>query len=326
MPTRRKSSKASKESTTTKVRSGAKKRTQKADRATGTKKRTGESATEKGTAAQVTTKKRSSKKVKPRAISPKGRPSGTMTGAALATTGLRFPGFDTGSYPGDNVMRVWFGNPYVFVGFYLDAPCHRDTTSGGNFRPWMGHLQTLKQIGWGLIIIYVGRQGTGCGSSQLTRERGLADARDAVNKATGEGIRRGALIYLDVEVVDNVAVNLLRYVRGWLAGILSDGRYEAGIYCHFRNANALFNAARQEYSDQGRPGDTPAFWIVRVPGGSAFNVATSSPQDLNNFSTTPISFASVWQGRINIGSETHAGVSFGPVDQDVADTNNPSNA
>ena len=27
-----------------------------------------------------------------------------------------FPGFDTGSYPGDNVMNKWFGNPYVFTG------------------------------------------------------------------------------------------------------------------------------------------------------------------------------------------------------------------
>ena len=223
-------------------------------------------------------------------------------------------------------MRAWFGNPYVFVGYYLDSPCHQDTTSGGRFRPWMGHLQTLKGIGWGLVVIYVGRQGTGCGSNMLTRARGMADARDAVGKASGDGLRRGARIFLDVELAENVSTALLSYVRGWLAGILADGTYEAGIYCHFRNADALHAAARQEYSDQNRAGQAPAFWVVRVPGGSTFNLATSSPQDLNNFGRTPIPFANVWQGRLDITAETHNGVRFGPVDQNVADTADPSNS
>lgn len=281
----------------------------------------------KKAARKVAAKKGAAKKgaAKARSAAAAVREVATAPAGALAATGARFPGFDTGSYPGDAVMRAWFGNPYVFSGFYLDAPCHRDTTSGGSFRPWMGHARTLLDIGWGLIIIYVGRQGVGCGSSSLSRERGLADASDAVTKTRGEGFRDGSVIFLDVELVDTIPASLLRYVRGWLAGVLADGRYAAGIYCHFRNANAINNAARQEYADQGRPGEGPAFWIVRVPGGSAFNVATSSPRDLNNFGNTPISFASVWQGRINITSETHAGVRFGPVDQDVADTSNPSN-
>lgn len=324
---------------TTRKRSGKKGQTSGVSKAS--KAAAKKAATKKGDAAGKTGagKKAAAKAAPGKAVSKKGGSKGTRSrraaarggsaresaSASRATTGPRFPGFDTGSYPGDGVMRAWFGNPYVFAGFYLDAPCHRDTTSGGSFRPWMGHLQTLLQIGWGLIIIYVGRQGRGCGSNSLTRARGLADAQDAIAKTRGEGVRDGATIFLDVELVDDVPANLLRYVRGWLAGVLADRRYQTGIYCHFRNANVLNTAARQEYAEQGRPGEGPAFWVVRAPGGSAFNVATSSPRDLNNFANTPISFASVWQGRIDIKSETHGGVRFGPVDQDVADTDNPSN-
>jgi len=89
-------------------------------------------------------------------------------------------------------------------------------------------------------------------------------------------------------------------------------------------ATALLNAAQQEYANQGQPGGAPQFWIVRVPGGGRFNVMTSDPKDLNDFGTKPIAFANVWQGKIDLASETHDGVKFGPVDQNVADSNNPS--
>ncbi len=233
-----------------------------------------------------------------------------------------FPGFDTASYPGDNVMGKWFGNPYVFTGYYLEAPCH----NASKFKPWSGHLGTLKQIGWGVVVVYVGRQASGCGSTMLTRAKGMADATDAISKAKGDGVANNATIFLDVELMDTLSQKMVAYMRGWLAGILLDKTYKAGIYAHFRNATDLFNAAQQEYADQGQAGGAPAFWIVRVPGGAKFEVNTSSPQDLNNFSTKPISFANVWQGKIDLASETHAGLKFGPVDQNVADTNNPSNA
>jgi hypothetical protein len=233
-----------------------------------------------------------------------------------------FPGFDTGSYPGDDVMRAWFGKPFVFTGFYLEAPCH----NAAKFKPWSGHRQTLKEIGWGLVVLYVGRQAAGCGATKLTREQGLADAADAVGKAKGEGVPQGATVFLDVELMDTVSAKMLKYMRGWIAGLLRDKTYKPGIYAHFRNADALMAAARQEYADQGEAGGAPAFFVVRAPGGGKFDVLKSGPQDLNNLSPKPIPFASVWQGKIEIKKETHGGVTFGPVDEDVADSANPSNA
>jgi hypothetical protein len=285
----------------------------------------GKSVAKKG-AAKKSTKKVSTKK--PAARKGTSRSATTPTEhldaasmAGVLTTTAHFPGFDTGSYPGDNVMDHWFGNPYVFTGYYLEAPCHNSS----KFRPWTGHRETLKQIGWGFIVLYVGRQGSGCGSGSLTRAQGLADASDAISKAQADGMPDRATIFLDVERMETLSADLIRYMRGWLAGILQDGSYKPGIYAHIHNATDLFNEAQKEYAAQGQPSGAPAFWVVRVPGDSAFNVNTSSPQDLNNFPSNPISFANVWQGKIDIGSESHGGVTFGPVDQNVADTNNPSN-
>jgi len=235
---------------------------------------------------------------------------------------MAFPGFDTASYPGDEVMDKWFGNPYVFTGYYLEAPCH----NANSFKPWQGHMADLKQIGWGFVVVYVGRQATGCGSSMLSRAQGLSDAVDAIGKAQIDSMPNSTTLFLDIEVMPSVSPAMIDYMQGWIAGILHDGKYAPGIYAAYKNATTLFDAAQQEFASQGLPNGAPAFWIVREPGGSVFDVNTSSPQDLANFSTTPISFANVWQGKLDIDSETHNGIEFGPVDQNVADTSNPSGA
>src|SRR2546423_4800881 len=63
------------------------------------------------------------------------------------------PGFDTSIYPGDAAMTAWLkpNSPYEWVGYYLQAPCHRDPS-------WMGKRSTLITIGWGLAVLYVGQQ------------------------------------------------------------------------------------------------------------------------------------------------------------------------
>lgn len=64
-----------------------------------------------------------------------------------------YPGFDTGVYPGDAVMRTWRTGdaPYLWTGYYLPAPCHPDDG-------WSGKRQTLTDMGYGLAVIYVGQQ------------------------------------------------------------------------------------------------------------------------------------------------------------------------
>ena len=64
----------------------------------------------------------------------------------------RHLGFDTYSYPGDEVMRAWRAEaPYEWVGYYLESPCH-------DGEDWMGTRQRLADMGWGMAVIYVGQQ------------------------------------------------------------------------------------------------------------------------------------------------------------------------
>ncbi|MFL5556540.1 MAG: glycoside hydrolase domain-containing protein [Gemmatimonadaceae bacterium] len=62
-------------------------------------------------------------------------------------------GFDTFAYPGDDAMRAWLtaDKPYRWVGYYLSAPCHNDSS-------WEGKRETLSRMGWGMAVIYVGQQ------------------------------------------------------------------------------------------------------------------------------------------------------------------------
>jgi len=63
------------------------------------------------------------------------------------------PGFDSYYYPGDSALRAWRApaSPYRWVGFYLAAPCHRESS-------WSGRRQTIHALGWGIAVLYVGQQ------------------------------------------------------------------------------------------------------------------------------------------------------------------------
>ncbi|MEA2174828.1 MAG: N-acetylmuramoyl-L-alanine amidase [Blastocatellia bacterium] len=251
---------------------------------------------------------------------------GPQTTAALAsdaqevTTFQSYPGLDMGDYPGDEVMREVFGKPYVFTGYYLNSPCHRDRPTG-HWTPWMGHQQTLKEIGWGLVVVYVGQQVVGaspCHQNNLTRSQGERDGNDAIEKAMSDHLRNDVTIFLDVEAVDVMPGEMLEYVRAWFGRLLDDGHYKPGIYCHGKNAGVLFNVARQVYSAHGLSSQTPPFWVVRLKDG--FDLHRSVPAE------SGVPYAVVWQGKINIGSETHGHVTIESLDHNVATTDNPSNA
>src|SRR6516225_9358283 len=95
--------------------------------------------------------------------------------APLATdyTKGHYIGFDTHTYPGTAVMKAWKqtpGSPYKWVGFYLPAPCHSDTS-------WVGKRDTIQRLGWGIAIVYVGQQTWGKTPRNLTSAQ-----RDALRK------------------------------------------------------------------------------------------------------------------------------------------------
>lgn len=236
-------------------------------------------------------------------------------GAAAA-----YPGFDTWRYPGDDVMREWrSASPYRWVGYYLPAPCHRDTS-------WSGRRETLQRQGWGLAVLYVGQQafegepdpapGTPadsivCSRTLLNESQGRADARDAATRAAQEGFPAGTVIFLDVERMERATLEMVAYYNAWITELLADGRYRPGTYAHRGNAAELYLLAQRAHAP-ANAGD-PVFWVA---GGSGFTL-DARPE------ASGLPFADVWQGLLDV-DRTWGGRSL-RVDENVSDRPAPSN-
>lgn len=247
-------------------------------------------------------------------------------------------------------MSAWLkpNSPYEWVGYYLQAPCHRDPS-------WMGKRATLTAMGWGLAVLYVGQQtfdgladvmlppylnrqlprfadslpsaregimapptpaevaagAVTCSRTLLTTEQGTADAIDAVTKTASEGFPGGSVIYLDIEHMDVIPASMEAYYRAWVQQVLADGRFRPGIYVHKANAESVHSGVERAYSDMNAAGSA-AFWLTTSAGFSI----DKSPQEVG------FSWASVWQGMYDV-SQTWNGASIN-IDVDVATTASPS--
>lgn len=236
------------------------------------------------------------------------------------------PGFDTSIYPGDAAMRAWRapGSPYEWVGYYLGAPCHSNTT-------WLGHRSFLTSLGWGTAVLYVGQQtwdaiptaamvapavaraaqSTTCSRTMLSGAQGTIDGSDAAAKVANEGFPAGTVIFLDIEYMTTVTQAMRDYYTSWVAQVLADGRYLPGVYCHTTNAPTIYADVKAEFTAR-RPSATPQFWIASQSGFSLDKAPTAVGR----------AYANVWQGKLDT-DETWNGVAL-HIDANVADTKSPS--
>lgn len=257
----------------------------------------------------------------------------TDTGIVLGPggpTGYRaHPGFDTSIYPGDATLADWRApaSPYEWVGYYLPAPCHRDTS-------WVGRRATLSALGWGTAVLYVGQQtwdwlnadvaplarrsaeakvtsGPTCSRSLLTPAQGTIDAMNAAARAASEGFPRGTVVFLDLEYMATVTDSMRLYYRSWVSQMLADGRYEPGVYLHKANAPIIHDDVVAEYAAAGRS-EPSSFWIT----GSAGFTLDRVPTDVG------LPYAAVWQGQLDV-TETLNGHSVN-LDRNVAARRSPS--
>lgn len=230
-------------------------------------------------------------------------------------------GFDTSEYPGDAAMQAWRSNAgYDWVGYYLQAPCHKDGS-------WTGKRDTLEGMGWGLAVVYVGQQtwgkrrrsgkarpsGRTCAASLVTADQGQRDADDAIARTASEGFPTGTAIFLDIEHMNTVPNAMRAYYTAWTARVLEDGRYRPAYYVHTANAQTVYADVRAVLDGHGIRTDPP-FWIA---GGSNFG-RDRSPQDVGHV------FADVWQGVLDTW-EKHNAVRL-PIDVNVAAVPSPSSA
>jgi hypothetical protein len=239
-------------------------------------------------------------------------------GPASPPPAASFAGIDLANYPGDAALRAWRrpSSPYYWIGYYLPAPCHHDTS-------WTGKRESLAATGWGTGVIYVGEQDwahssvvpaaraaqgsaqSPCSTTLLTSAQASLDAADAIARMGADGFPERSTIFLDVEAVTTVSAELAAYVRGWIDAVRADGRYRAGVYTAKANAQALHDVAAT--------GDPDAsFWI-----SNSTNFSTSMrPADVG------FDFARVWQGAFSV-SQSFNGVGL-IVDVNVASTPSPS--
>lgn len=230
-----------------------------------------------------------------------------------------FPGFDLQRYPGEAAMRAWrASSPYVWVGYYLPAPCSRGTS-------WVGTRPTLERLGWGTAVLYVGQQlfetdtvpgsTTGgpvvCSRTLLTAERGRADAADAIARAQSEGFPAGSTVFLDVERMSRVPPEMAAYYGAWTDAVLRDRRYVPGTYAHRENTSALYALAQAAWAGAGRAG-TPPFWVA---GGAGFSL------EQRPFASG-FPYAVAWQGVLD-ADRSWGGVAL-RVDENVASRPSPS--
>jgi len=219
----------------------------------------------------------------------------------------RHLGFDTNLYPGDETMRAWKnapGAPYSWVGYYLSAPCHRDSS-------WVGKRQTLRDMGWGIAVVYVGQQawggraprklnaatlasmarrGTTCSTDFLSAQRGVEEANDAIARTAAEGFANGSVIYLDVERMEKIPQAMRDYYTAWVTRVLEDGRFRPGIYAHKHNASDIYNDVKPRFEAAGLS-EEPRFWIASAKD---FDPGKAIPTDVGH------EFAGVWQGVIDV--------------------------
>ena len=230
-----------------------------------------------------------------------------------------FRGFDTNRYPGDSIMHVWREtDAYQWVGYYLPAPCHRDSS-------WAGTRASLEQMGWGTAVIYVGQQTWGrttrpgralgdqssCRADLLSAARGTMDADDAIARADSEGFAAGTVIFLDIEYMNTVTRPMRDYYTAWTARVLEDARYRPGYYAHTVNAETIYNDVVGVFARAGSS-ERPAFWVA---GGRDFS-PDKWPEDVG------LTFAAAWQGVLDV-VQSVGGVSL-PIDVSVGDLPSPS--
>lgn len=264
---------------------------------------------------------------------------------ALAAPQERHLGFDTNLYPGDKAMDAWKrSGEYEWVGYYLEAACHKDGS-------WSGTRARLTKSGWGLAVVYVGQQtwgkqlstpakivssskktkgsrtyqmtressmpvatsGDRCSTSYVNSAQGRIDARDAISMASREGFPKGTVVFLDVEHMNSVPQAMRDYYTSWATTLLADGRYRPGIYAHTANAATIYDDVNTVYRKAGLKTDPP-FWIAGTRGFSV----NRAPTDVGHH------FASMWQGALDV-TKTHNGVKL-PIDISVADASSPSDA
>jgi hypothetical protein len=224
---------------------------------------------------------------------------------------LRLPvyslGFDCQYYPsnGNALLKAWrASSPLRFAGFYL-TPAPSFPKNGG----WMDKRTMMKDLGWGFLLLYYGRQDRALKTTNPdivfidSAAQGTTDAsglpvmpetapQSAVTLARKAGFPKGAIIYLDVEQGGRLADVTLQYIANWIKALRDEGTYRPGVYCSFYETAAQI----RDYVGTAEL----SFWIYNVrckglPALPASSPGCVVPKAAPAPSRSGVAEAEVWQ-------------------------------
>jgi hypothetical protein len=218
-------------------------------------------------------------------------------------------GFDRNDYPGDAALPA-LRKTFRYTSYWLNNP------PGEIRNSWTGKRPTLRQYGFGFLVLFTGRtdsaikaaMATGLSAEQLGAEDGKAAAAAAVH----EGFPKNVLIFLDQEEGGRLLPQQAAYLFAWVDAVRAAGA-RPGVYCSGIEMNdssgtvstALDIAEREQYRNTKSAGNAAhaldgrgarlSLWIANdqcppSPGCTftAPPLTLGAPENLSRF-------AAVWQ-------------------------------
>ena len=303
-----------------------------------------------------------------------GRAATELTNAPAAIADVTFRlisgadgshlGFDTNIYPGDGAMDAWRrSGEYEWVGYYLEAPCHKDDS-------WSGKRQRLTRTGWGLAVVYVGQQTWGqrltstkqstagtrssksrstATSSAKSRSRSTAKSRQSARSMTRKSraavAKPGATCSASFVTAERGRRDAIDAIMKTTAEGFAPGSV---IFLDIERMETIPQRMREYYrawtasvlaNGLYRPGVyahthnaqviyadlRDVFTAFGVQGDPPFWIAGSRDFDIDKQPTeVGHTFADVWQGMLDV-VRTHNGVKL-PIDINIASVPSPSAA
>jgi len=140
-----------------------------------------------------------------------------------------YRGFDRNDYPGDDVMQKMMTDhaAFAFTGYWLTPP------PGEHSNTWVGKRDTLRQQGWGFLLLANGRLDREILKAQkkgtTPADLGKQDAAVAVAAAKSEGFPPHAIVFLDQEEGGALLDEQAAYLLGWTEAVAASD-YKPGVY------------------------------------------------------------------------------------------------
>ncbi len=217
----------------------------------------------------------------------RGSKANIWANEAVPSPHTAYLGFDRNDYPGDANLPS-LRRTFSFAGYWLNVP------PGATSNTWIGKRQSVKDAGFGFLVLFNGRLDRELRQSPDVSALGRADAATAVASARREKFPEGTLIFLDQEEGGRMLPEQRAYLYAWVDAINSSG-FRAGIYCSGIAApegNGITIITAQDIR-QNAGGRKIEYWVTNdacpPSPGCAFPAHAPSP------SQSGVAFAEVWQ-------------------------------